>query len=100
MDATNIADRIAAGEIGEKVPFERLFDATPTLIGVYRGPEHIYLYRNPAHARTFGVRPLIGSRLRDAIPELVTQGIVAKMGKVFEDGLPKLGMMRTARSQA
>ena len=85
---TNVADFNTAADTHGRVPFERIFDATPTLIGVYQGPEHIYLYRNPTHDRAFSGRVLMGRKLRDAIPELVGQGIIQQMDNVFDDGMP------------
>ncbi len=70
------------------VSFEQIFDATPTLIAVFQGSDHIYLYCNPSHERAFGGRPLIGRTLRDAVPELDGTDLFATLDQVFERGLP------------
>ncbi|TYB89419.1 PAS domain-containing protein [Oceaniovalibus sp. ACAM 378] len=70
----------------EHLPFEEIFDAAPALIAVYRGPDHLCIYTNPAHNRAFGNRDLIGRKLRDACPAHEDQGLSERLDHVFELG--------------
>jgi len=67
--------------------FQRLFDAAPVLISIHEGPEHVYIYTNPAHDRVVGARSLTGVTFRGAFPELEGQGFFSTFDEVFRTGI-------------
>ncbi|MCX7568190.1 PAS domain S-box protein [Sulfitobacter sp. F26169L] len=67
--------------------FKRLFDAAPALISIHEGPEHVYIYTNPAHDRVVRSRPLLGVDFRTAFPELEGLGNIDTFNEVFRTGV-------------
>lgn len=63
-----------------------LFDAAPVYIAVTEGPDHKYVYANPAHSAIIGHREVIGKAMAEALPELKGQGILARFDQVFQNG--------------
>lgn len=62
-----------------------LFDASPILIVMTEGPEHRYVYANPA-IRKRARRDFVGRTVAEAFPELVDQNVVERFDRVFETG--------------
>lgn len=69
------------------LPFEQLFDAAPAFITVHEGPDHVYIYSNPANDRIVGGRDLIGRSLRAAMFELAGQGVFERFDEAFRTGV-------------
>ena len=67
-------------------PFKMLFDAAPALISVHRGPDHVYIYSNPAHDRVAGTHDILGRKLRDVLPGFEGRGMLARFDSVFQQG--------------
>ena len=86
MSETHPAELNHARTPQADVPFERLFDAAPTLVSVYQGPDHVCLYRNPSQDRAHRHRPLLGLKLRDAVPEYGSTGLFTHLDQVFAQG--------------
>lgn len=86
MTVTHLADVNTIPDTHGGIPFGRLFDATPTLIAVFEGRDHVYSYTNPAHNNAFGDRPLIGHKLSEAVPELGETGFLDHLNAVLEQG--------------
>ena len=91
-------DDITKHKKGEEiVEFERqkmfnLFMNAPALICVLRGPKHIYELANKPYMQMVGSkRNLIGTPIRQAIPELKEQGIFEILDKVYRTGHPFIG---------
>lgn len=76
------------GMAPQSLPFERLFDAAPALISIHQGPDHVYIYTNPAHDRLVGARARRGMTVREAFPELDRLGHVEAFDKVYQTGEP------------
>jgi signal transduction histidine kinase/DNA-binding response OmpR family regulator len=68
-----------------------VFAQAPVAIALLRGPEHVFEVANPFYLKLVNDRPLLGMRLRDALPEVVAQGIVDLLDGVFRSGQPHLG---------
>lgn len=64
------------------------FDLVPSFLAVLQGPDHVYERVNPAYLQLVGNRPLIGLRVRDALPEVVDQGFLNILDNVYESGEP------------
>jgi PAS domain S-box-containing protein len=63
-----------------------LFMETPAAIAVLRGPEHVYEFVNPLYELLSGRRAadLLGKPGREAMPELVSQGVWDVFDGVFQ----------------
>ncbi|MDP9224916.1 MAG: SpoIIE family protein phosphatase [Actinomycetota bacterium] len=73
------------------------WDASPTLIVLTLGPEHLVAYQNPASRRLFGPRPL-GVEIGSAFPELspsarATLDEVLRGGVAVVEGRPRPGVL-------
>jgi len=67
---------------------ERLYMNAPAFVCTIKGPDHIFELVNPEYQRMYGSRQLLGKKVIDALPELVSQGIIEKLDKVFQTGEP------------
>ncbi|MET0340647.1 MAG: PAS domain-containing protein [Polyangiales bacterium] len=68
-----------------------LFDQAPSLMSFMRGPEHVFEMANTAYTKLVGERPLLGLPVREALPEVVAQGFVALLDRVYRTGIPHVG---------
>ncbi len=69
-----------------------LFEQAPGFVAVLEGPEHVFKLANPSYHRLVGAaRELVGKSVARALPEVVAQGFVALLDKVFATGQPFLG---------
>lgn len=60
----------------------------PAFMAVARGPDHVFEMANDAYLRLVGARDLLGRTVREALPELVEQGIVEILDRVYRSGEP------------
>ncbi len=67
---------------------EKLYMNAPAFICTLKGPDHVYELVNPEYQKIYGNRQLVGKRIADAIPEIITQGIIEKLDKVYQTGNP------------
>ena len=67
---------------------ERLYMNAPAFICTLKGPEHIFELVNPEYQRMYGSRQMLGKKVIDAIPEIISQGIIEKLDKVYQTGEP------------
>jgi signal transduction histidine kinase/CheY-like chemotaxis protein len=74
--------RIAA----EREKFAQLFEQAPTFMTVLRGPTHVFELANPGYMKLVGNRPIIGLTVAEALPEVVGQGYVALLDRVYSSG--------------
>jgi len=73
--------------------WRNLFEQAPMPVAVLTGPEHIYTLVSPRYAEsTAGARQLIGRSIREVFPELVGQGFVERIDRVFQTGIPYTAM--------
>jgi PAS domain S-box-containing protein len=63
-----------------------LFEKAPGFIAVLRGPDHVFEFVNEAYVRLAGTRDYIGKSVREAIPEMETQGYVGILDTVYRTG--------------
>lgn len=69
-----------------------LIMAAPAGIAVLRGPEHIFELVNPRYQRLVGQRATIGLSVTEALPEVVGQGFIALLDRVYASGEPFIGL--------
>jgi PAS domain S-box-containing protein len=65
---------------------ERLYMNAPAFICTVTGPDHVFELVNPEYQKLYGSRQLVGKKVADALPELISQGIIKRLDKVFETG--------------
>lgn len=74
--------------------YERLADLfrnAPSFLAVLRGPDHVFHLANDQYARITGHRTLIGQPVREALPEVVDQGYIELLDRVYTTGEPHVG---------
>ena len=70
---------------------QRLHDvllALPAQVATTRGPDHAYELVNPRYQQLFGARCVQGLPMRQALPELIGQGILEQLDQVYRTGEP------------
>jgi len=65
-----------------------VFMRAPAFMCVLTGPEHVYEYVNDRYRELVGDRPLLGLATERAVPEVVPQGLVAMLDRVYATGEP------------
>ena len=71
--------------------FYNLFMQAPALIAILRGTEHRFDFVNPPYQRLFAGRQLLGQTVVEALPEVIEQGFVDLLDRVYETGETYLG---------
>ena len=74
-----------------KLERERLYDIfmqAPAAIAVLEGPDHLFTVANPLYDALIGGRPSLGRTVREALPELESQGFFALLDSVYRTGQP------------
>lgn len=84
-------ERLIARERAADQRLRSLFNEAPAAIALVRGKDHIYELANPLYCRLVGRTDLIGRAGREALPELVEQGIWDLFDNVYATGEPFVG---------
>jgi len=69
----------------------QLFRQAPGFICVLRGPQHIFELANDAYYQLVGHREIIGRVLAEVLPEVVSQGFLEKLDRVYWTSEPFIG---------
>lgn len=80
-------ERISA----EREQLRQLFAQAPGFMCFLEGPDHIFELANPAYMTLVGARDILGKPLREALPEVVSQGFVTLLDRVYSTGEPFRG---------
>ncbi|AEG93240.1 candidate histidine kinase, hybrid [Ramlibacter tataouinensis TTB310] len=72
----------------DKERLQQLFLQMPGMVGVVSGPDHVFEIANESMRELYGHRPLIGRPVREALPEMVEQGFVQLLDRVYTTGVP------------
>ncbi|HZZ40902.1 MAG TPA: ATP-binding protein [Acidobacteriaceae bacterium] len=67
------------------------FQQAPAFFALLKGPEHVFDLVNPMYLRLIGGREVVGKPVRHAMPEIVEQGYVDLLDRVFRTGEPFVG---------
>jgi PAS domain S-box-containing protein len=91
--------------LAESDSFRRLFQLAPGFFAVLSGPNHVFTFANDAYGRLVGGRDVVGKSVAEALPEVVDQGFVALLDRVYATGTPVGGvetrlMLQQAPGQA
>lgn len=75
----------------ENERFRTLFEQAPGIMAILRGRDHVFELTNQAYYQLVGHREILGKPARDALPEVVGQGFIELLDKVYVTGEPFLG---------
>ncbi|HEX3987634.1 MAG TPA: ATP-binding protein [Acidobacteriaceae bacterium] len=67
------------------------FQQAPAFFALLKGPEHVFELVNPMYLRLIGGRDVAGKPIGKALPEIVEQGYVDLLDRVFSTGEPFVG---------
>ncbi|AHM02981.1 Chemotaxis protein methyltransferase CheR [Roseibacterium elongatum DSM 19469] len=82
------AARAAAAVIESEARLKRLFDNVPVLISMHEGPDHVYVYSNPANDAMIGQLKPIGKPFAEVFGTETSKYILRALDEVFETGKP------------
>ena len=71
--------------------YRDMFAQSQDLFALLQGPEHRFAMANPAYLQLFGHRNIIGLTVREALPEVESQGFLELLDSVFASGKPHIG---------
>ncbi|WP_048825859.1 PAS domain-containing protein [Hymenobacter sp. DG25B] len=94
LNETLQADALAATQrqLNEREAFHQVFEQTPALLTLLRGPDHRFEYCNAAQERVFPGRQLLGQPLAEVLPDAATPDFVALLDRVYATGEPQVGV--------
>src|ERR1700684_1974197 len=75
----------------ELIRFREMFAQSPSFSALLQGPDHRFVLANPAYQRLVGNRAVIGLTVREAFPEVESQGFLAVLDEVFATGKAFVG---------
>ncbi|WP_026369425.1 PAS domain S-box protein [Kallotenue papyrolyticum] len=75
----------------ERARLAELFINAPAFIAILRGPHHVFERTNPAYDQLIGYRQIIGKPVAEALPEVVAQGFIELLDRVYQSGEPFIG---------
>ena len=64
-----------------------MFQQAPAFFAVLSGPTHIFTFASDSYRKLIGGRNVIGMPIASALPEVVEQGFVDILDRVFRDGV-------------
>jgi signal transduction histidine kinase/PAS domain-containing protein len=70
----------------ERAQFADLFEQAPGFMCLLSGPDHVFEYMNPAYHQLTGHRNLVGRPVREAMPEIDSQGFFELLDQVYRSG--------------
>lgn len=86
--AAVLASRQAKEEIDR---LAHMVSQAPGAVAVLRGPTHVFELANPAYEAMTGRTGLIGLPVAEVLPEVVGQGFISLLDKVYATGEPFIG---------
>lgn len=72
----------------EREYLRSLFAQAPSFMAVLRGRNHVFELANKAYLEIVGRSDILGKPVAEALPEVVEQGFVGVLDKVFSSGTP------------
>jgi PAS domain S-box-containing protein len=80
--------RVERRLMNERSRLKDMFEQAPGFMAMVSGEDHIFEMANRAFMRLIGHRDLSGRALREALPEMVGQGVPDILDEVHRSGLP------------
>ena len=90
-------ERYRALAQAERDHLARVFLRAPVAVAVLRGPQHVYELTNAPYRELIGNRPVEGSAIRDAFPELAGQGRYELLDTVYRTAERYVGKEEAVR---
>jgi PAS domain S-box-containing protein len=86
-------DRVLAArqQTAEASRQRRMFEQAPGFIAMLRGPEHVFELTNESYRQLIGHRDVNGRPVREALPEVTSQGLIELLDEVYTSGKPFIG---------
>jgi signal transduction histidine kinase len=84
-------DRALAEAEAERQRLQEVFQQSPAFVATLRGPDHVFEMVNPPYEQLVGQRNLVGRPVREALPEVVSQGFIDLLDRVYTTGEPFIG---------
>jgi signal transduction histidine kinase len=81
--------RVVEGEAARRL--RSVFSQAPVAIAILNGPNHVFEQANDYYQQLVGPRSLLGQTIRQAFPELASQGIYELLDGVLATGQPYVG---------
>jgi PAS domain S-box-containing protein len=75
----------------ERERLAQLFQQAPSFMALLEGPHHVFGFVNPAYQQLIGHRDVVGHPLREALPEVIEQGVIEILNQVYSTGEPYEG---------
>lgn len=75
----------------ELTRWREMFRQAPAAVALLRGPRHVFEFANDAYARLIGRDDVVGKTVGEALPEVVDQGFLDLLDRVFRTGEPYIG---------
>jgi signal transduction histidine kinase/CheY-like chemotaxis protein len=72
--------------------WRRLFDQAPGFLCILRGPEHTFEFANPRYFELVGRYDILGKTVREALPEVASQGFIPLLDEVYRTGRAHSGV--------
>ncbi|UYZ64744.1 PAS domain-containing sensor histidine kinase [Hymenobacter weizhouensis] len=92
LRASQAAEQAARAEAEQqRQRFYDLLMQLPAQVAVHEGPDQVFTLVNPGYQRLAPGRELVGLPIREAWPELVSQGILDMLDHVYQSGEPFRG---------
>src|SRR5262249_5939113 len=70
----------------ERERLAQLFQQVPSFMALLEGPTHVFSFVNQAYQQLIGHRDVVGRALAEALPEVVSQGVVDRLNRVYVTG--------------
>jgi two-component sensor histidine kinase len=83
--ATRLIERTRETEAAS-AEFRRLFQQAPAFFAVLSGPHHVFTFSSDSYTRLIGGRNVVGQPIGEALPEVVGQGFIELLDRVYRDG--------------
>ncbi|MEO7731592.1 MAG: ATP-binding protein, partial [Kofleriaceae bacterium] len=74
-----------------------VFEQAPIAIAMLRGPDHVFEVANPSYRAIVGGRDVIGQTVAAALPEIVAQGFIDVLDRVYQTNVAFVGSSYPAR---
>lgn len=83
----------------ERTRLAEAFEQAPSLIAVFRGPDHVIEQANALYRGRLGNRDVLSKPVRQALPELGEQGVIETLDRIYETGETFVEMERAVMLQ-
>lgn len=95
--ATEVTAQRSSREItaAERARLLSVFDNSASFLAVAEGPEHRFVLTNKSYLALIGRQNVVGLTVKEALPEVVEQGLLEALDRVYETGEPFVARNRS-----